>query len=452
MLLILFIIPAYSVAEVFDLSYSLTEGGYQLELNPANPYKGVKIGVNSDVSTQYEILQEVIVPLENRDKPATFIRENFVMRRISEGNATGTFHVQSNDILVNSVARIYTSNTAGSPVNFTLVYGLTNLGEIVPGHYYGRIRFTLKPLASTREQVSRYLDVYVTISEEEVKPSIEIIPVTGLSTIYLNSQKEEKKVFDVQVKINKDFNTSSTIYQILMQQLQSLETGDQLDYEAVNYVVSEVTKGKTDANRVTAFSSGMMNIYRSEPNGQVDNDFIITYGLGDLSESKAGRYRGKIQYYLEQGGKSKFLGSLDLGVENERIFELVITPEEQKSIIEFRDLKPREPPKKCEVTIQIKTNAGKQYQVSQSVLSELTNEEGDIIPFKNFTLKTESLDTKGSLKFLDKQVVRKGDAVLFVSSPEGSPDKFKVIYELTCPWDAKGGNYSTRITYSLVEI
>jgi len=41
---------------------------------------------------------------------------------------------------------------------------------------------------------------------------------------------------------------------------------------------------------------------------------------------------------------------------------------------------------------------------------------------------------------------------LFISDEKGSPDKFKVIYELSIPPDLKAGDYSTRITYSITAI
>ena len=74
------------------------------------------------------------------------------------------------------------------------------------------------------------------------------------------------------------------------------------------------------------------------------------------------------------------------------------------------------------------------------------------MPTKYFNLRTESLDTKGVLRLAQKIEVKKGDTVLFVSDNKGNPDKFKVIYELIPPRDVKAGNYSTNITYSLLEI
>jgi hypothetical protein len=146
------------------------------------------------------------------------------------------------------------------------------------------------------------------------------------------------------------------------------------------------------------------------------------------------------------------LETLQLEIQNERIFDLAITPTDQKYAIEFRDVKPTEPPRISEILIEVMTNTGKQYQVSQEVYADLTNKEGETIPPEYLTLRTQEEGAKGRVKFSDKQQVKKGSAVLFISDNQGAADRFKVIYELQCPKDLKAGDYSTRITYSLSEI
>lgn len=436
----------------FDLAYTLTEGGYRLELNPANLYKGVKIDVTSTLATRYEIIQKIITPLENRQDPTINIRDNFVVRGLRGTNQYGNLRVPTEDNLVKMDEIVYVSDTGGSADSFTLVYGIARVEDIRPGDYFGRISFTLRPIDSTLSPVTKILDVYVTITQKgEVVADIEISPVTGFNTITLNSKKEEMQKFDVEVKINSKFKNLFTIKQLLVEPLTSME-GDELDYPALDFVVIEANIGRP-VNMVTPFSSRQMDIYASEADGSSVDSFIITYGLGDLVNYKAGTYRSRIQYILEEAGKPvKILKTLGLEIENEPIFDLMILPEEGKTGIDFSNVKPGEPPKKSEITIEVRTNVGKTYQVSQNVYSDLTDTEGNVIPKQYFSLKTESLDTKGSLKFLDKQEVKKGEVVLLVSDGRGSADKFKLIYELASSWDIRAGNYSTRITYSLSEI
>lgn len=447
----LFSLPKPAAAE-FSLSYRLTEGGYQLELSPTNQYKGVRIEVVSDVSTRYEVIARIIKPLENKDNSAIVIRDNFVLRGLRGTNRFGNFRVPTEDTAVKSDEILYISDTAGDPDTFTLIYGIIQTQDIAPGNYFGRVSFTLRPIDSTMSIVTKILDIYVNIGQEgETKPVIEIIPVSGLNTIILDSKKEEGMAFDVGAQINGRFNNLFSISQFLNKPLESNE-GDQLDYRLINFETSSgITKGM--GVPLMPLSNQNQAIYTSTPSGEAPESFVITYSLADISSQKAGIYSSNIQYYLEQTGKpTTLLKSLYLKVEIERIFDITITPPNEKGTIEFKDVKPKEPPKKSEIIIAIKTNIGKKYQVSQNVYSQLTDKEGNIMPAKYFTLYTESLDTKGTMMFTQKGEVKKGDTALFISDDKGSPDNFKAIYELVYPMDIKAGDYSTRITYSLSEI
>jgi hypothetical protein len=156
---------------------------------------------------------------------------------------------------------------------------------------------------------------------------------------------------------------------------------------------------------------------------------------------------------LESAGKQVNLGALDLEIRQERIFEISISPQDQRYSIDFDNLKPSDGPRRNEVLIEVKSNLGRPYQVTQNVISDLANSQGDKISSKYFLLQTLPVNnTRGNLKIMEKTSVEKGNLLLFVSSPEGSTDQFKVVYELTCPADLKAGNYSSKITYTLTEI
>ena len=438
--------------DVLDLSWTLTEGGYRLELDSASPHKGVKLEITSNIATQYEVTASIIKPLENKDNPEKLISDNFVLRGLIGTNKFGNLRVPTNDSPLRTNDILYVSNTAGSPDSFTLVYGIINKEEIAPGNYFGRLGFTLRPVGSARQTVTKILDVYITIAQgESEKAKIEIAPLNSLRTISLNSQKENLQSADVSIKINGAFNDLFNIKQIVTAPLESNE-GSQLDYSALNFIVKEVNKGQSLDQRTPLLAQAQA-IYTSKPNGEYDNDFIITYRLSDIAKTKAGKYRSRIQYLLDETGKIPLLlETLDLEVELERIFDFILTPQDNLPGISFANLKPKEPPRKNEVIIEVLSNINKQYQISQNVHSDLTNKEGSVIAAKYFTLKTESIDTKGTLKFPVPQEVKKGDTILFISDSAGAPDKFKLIYELTCPLDIIAGDYSTRIIYSLLEI
>jgi hypothetical protein len=167
---------------------------------------------------------------------------------------------------------------------------------------------------------------------------------------------------------------------------------------------------------------------------------------------KSGKYKSRIQYLWEEAGVQTKIDNLELVIDNERIFNLSVTPQDQKYEIEFRDLKPLGQPKTSEVILEVTSNTGKPYQISQEISSGLVNKEGVEIPAKYFTLRTENINAKGNLKFLEKQEVKKGNTILFVSDSLGTPAKIKVIYELTSPMEIRAGDYSANVTYSLLEM
>lgn len=453
--LIFFLLGIFSpvlAADTFNFSYTLTEGGYQLALDPANLFKGITLTVDSSIAVRYEVIQRIIQPLTNRDNPGQLIQGNFVVRGISGSNRLGNLRFSTANMPVRSEDIIYSSDTAGSADSFSLVYGLENVENLQPGYYSGRISFTLNPVGSSQQQITKILEVYVSITDQgRAKPRVEISASSGSKSITLNSNQEKKQAAgDVLVKINSTPKKQFSIIQFMPEPVES-EEGNVIDNETVNFVVKNTTKG-TSIDKINVLSSAPQSIYTSGIDGGTDNSFVITYLLGDLAKQKTGKYKSRIQYLWEEAGAQVKIDSLELIIDNERIFDLIASPQDQKYVIEFRDLKPLGPPKMSEVILEVRTNIGKPYQINQEVSSELVNKEGQGISSKYFTFYTENIDSKGNLKFIEKQEVKKGSIILFTSDNQGAPAKIKVVYELATPMEVRAGDYSANVTYSLLEM
>jgi hypothetical protein len=239
--------------------------------------------------------------------------------------------------------------------------------------------------------------------------------------------------------------------QMLPSPIQSSE-GKFIDNRQLLFSIPDASVG-VGVNQPAPVSGSMQTIYSSRPDGSADKVFTIAYSLADPLGLTAGNYRCRIQYLLESSGKQINLGALDLEIRQERIFEITISPQDQRYSIDFDDLKPGEGPRLNEVLMEVRSNLGRPYQVAQNVISDLTSSQGKSILSKYFLMRTLPVNnTKGNLKAPDKTPVEKGSALLFVSDAQGSSDKFKVIYELNCPEDLTAGNYASRITYTLTEI
>ena len=433
----------------FSLSVTPYEGGYDLRFGKLiadhRVNEEVTVRITSDLGKQYRLISTLLDPLRTA-RGETIPRNSFVVYGIRGTNRYGRLSVEHEVPMVWGRTIIYTSNQQGLPDSFNLVYGLKVEADQAPGSYRGRIRYTLEPIDSEQRPTTVILNIFAEVGAEA---SIKIETAAGTRVVRLNSAKEEERSCDVLVDIRGGLGAQFRILQSLAKPLESPE-GDRLSEEAVNFVAKGARKGTAIA-RATNLSQRQETIYTSGLRGAPDG-FVITYSLGDLEKEKVGRYRSSIRYVLEGGTylRPGLIDTLTLEVVNERVFNLLVQPETGGTIL-FRDLRPFEPPRRSEVTIQIETNTGSRYQVSQNVLSQFISKEGDVIPQEYFTLRMESLETKGTLKYPNKTQAELGSTVLFVSDKEGSPDSFKVIYELGIPLDLRAGDYSTRITYSLLE-
>lgn len=444
---------AQQACAAFSLSVTPYEGGYDIRFGKTSVAEGrlnkeLTVTIRSDIGRQYRLLESFVqqpATLEGALLPPGAL----VVYGIRGSNKFGTMNVEEEVPVMLNRQVLYTSNQTGESDSFTLVYGFLPSLNIAPGFYKGRLAFILEPIDAAQEPVTVFLDISV---DYQVESAIKIRTEIGGKDIVLQADREDKRTANVVVDIEGGYGKQFRILQLVEEQPVSAE-GKLLEWGAVAVSGEGAQKGTVVSGSVP-LSPRQETVYTSSLQGAADS-FLLHYSLGDLSLQNAGRYRSRIKYILEGMGfsKNQLLETLNLEVENPRVFDLVIYPENQKGTIEFANLRPTdEQPKKNEVVIEVRSNAGRQYQVTQNVYSDLVNKEGEAIRAKYFNLRMEGLETKGTMRFPNAEPVQKGSTVLFVSDKKGSPDRFKVIYELAPSRDLKSGDYSTKITYSLSEI
>jgi hypothetical protein len=439
--------PIYVFA-AFNISAQPYEGGSDLRFGRVDvatvTNKEVILTVTTDIAKQYQVTQTLLTPLTN-DQGASLSRDNFSVYAIRGSNSYGTVLVENETPVSLGRTIIYTSSSQGHQDSFKLVYSLKSPFSVPSGVYRGRIAFTLEAIDSSQQPVTTILNVLAEIS---VESNIELKTATGSKIIVLNSSNPATSRSDVLVDIKGSMGSQFRIIQALSGPLESNE-GLRLAFEAVNVKVSNAKLGSAPTEGIP-LSLRQEALYISGTRPQADN-FIVTYSLAEAENQKAGRYKTNIKYLLDGINLTDTIGDLELQVEIARLFDLKITPQ-MGGVIEFRDLKPQQPPQQSEVLIEIKSNIGRRYQVNQRLFSDLANKEGRSIPSQYFTLKQESVETKGTLQFPMPTEVKSKEMILFVSDKEGSSDKFKVIYTLTPSTEIIAGDYSARITYSISEI
>lgn len=449
LLAFLFIFSASAFA-AFSVSVTPYEGGVDLRYGNISAdtdriNRELTVNIISDAGKQYRLTQALQGPMMTPEGN-TLPNGALVVYGIRGTNKYGNLKVEQEVPVSLSKQIIYTSNNTGSADSFTLVYGLLTR-DIAPGSYSGRLCFTMEAIDSSLSPSIVIINVYLTV---EAKSKIEIRTSLGGKDIRLNPDKEDMKAAAVVVNIAGNFGKQFKILQAVTEQPVSGE-GNLLDWDSVKFLGRDAQKGMV-INDAKNFSMQPQTVYTSSPRGEADS-FVLEYGLGEINGKRVGNYKTRVKYFLETGaGTTTLIDTLNLEVSNPSIFDLVIVPEDMTGRLTFKNLRPDDPAKTSEVSIEVKSNVGRKYQVIQNAYSDLTNKDGLVVPEGNFTLRTVSEDVHGTLKFPSASPVKKGDTTVFVSDSRGSSDKFKIIYELSIPKDMIAGDYSTRITYSLVEI
>ncbi len=436
----------------FSLSVTPYEGGNDIRFGNVASDSGavnkeMTVRITTDIAKQYRVYQMMLSSLSTPDG-SIFPLQNLAVYGIRGSNRQGVLNVEQAVPMMPGKQLLYTSASQGLSDTFTLVYTLTPGQNVAPGAYMGRISFILEPLDASQQQVTVILNIYATIDS---RTKIEITTVTGSKEIRLSPAREESKRASVSIAIKGGLGKQYRILQAMPGELRSSD-GNTLDWNAVEMAGRGARTGMVIGDAKPVSQQPQM-IYVSSPNGAADS-FEMDYALAQVSGQKVGRYQSKLQYFLETlgGAKVELIDSVSLIVDNPKVFDLSITPEDPSGRLEFRNLKAGQEPRRSEVTFTINSNIGKPYQVLQNVYSELVNTNGNQIPGEHFTIRGDGTGSKGSLKIGDKSQVKKGDTTLFVSDSRGSSDSFKLVYELDIPKDVLAGDYSTRITYSLIEL
>ena len=98
--------------------------------------------------------------------------------------------------------------------------------------------------------------------------------------------------------------------------------------------------------------------------------------------------------------------------------------------------------------IDVKSNSGERYQVTQAVNSSLQNSDGNQIDITNLKFKTASSKSNGT--GVDSPApVSASSQIIFTSDSQGTSDTITAEYTLTVPSSQAPGDYSTLLTYTV---
>ena len=144
--------------------------------------------------------------------------------------------------------------------------------------------------------------------------------------------------------------------------------------------------------------------------------------------------------------------TLQIHVNVEPVFLVDVAPKTGGDTLEFGTVKliPEMEARTEEVSVDINvlSNMGVPYQVSQVISGPLVNPEGETLSFESLMIEAnDALLGRGNIPNL--QAVTPQGELLFESNAEGESDRFTVNYLLKIPPLQSGGDYRANLVYTI---
>lgn len=97
--------------------------------------------------------------------------------------------------------------------------------------------------------------------------------------------------------------------------------------------------------------------------------------------------------------------------------------------------------------VEVKSNTGERYQVTQNLANPLQNETGVAIPLENLSFTSRSENAGGTITEAPTKLISNHQTV-YISDAQGKSATILIDYTLNVPANQAPGNYSATITYT----
>ncbi len=444
-ILIFFVFVSATAYAGVDLSVTPIDGSNSLRFerldNNNKHVRQVRLRVSSTGNERYQVFQRIYGPITN-EKGQSLDLQAIETETMASSNTSGTLYLQSPDRLSYSQQLLYTSGQEGTGDSFMIAY--SPKPEVIKeaGRFSGKIIYVVRALgdASQREiALDLFLDSAphgkINIEGGKNPKSIRIAD----STTAINSADFVKFEFE-----GDSFSGGINIFQEFELYPQN-DSGAEIDSDAFRINV----EGENSGLRIHGESGITKNRVLIYSGKQPQDDFLI-YFLTDpdhIVKSGAGVYKGKLKYTVESDKPlQEFIIDFECRVQPIFMLDVQLPPEG----LSFGRVLAASPAQEREITVEVRTNLRKPYQVMQNMPSLMTNESGKEFNQQYFTFKVSVPEgQKGSSRFSSQKEVEKGEYPIFFSDNAGSPAKFTVTYQLKGYFEMKTGNFLAPLTYSL---
>lgn len=442
------VISTSTVAEsALDLSVVPVDGGTTLRFSRGELNNGVtkevRVRITADENVQYQVFQQLISPFVN-EQGVTINRPVFVASILSGSNGSGTAYLSSFEPVNRGEQLLYTSAPSGMSESFTLVYKVDTQYLSDSGSFTGLLQYVLRPVSGGERQTVE-TNVFI---ESNAELTVEAQGSTSQNLARLDTRQDAVPAY-VNLSFSGNAGGQLRVYQeIAVYPINDLNS--ELESGILKMFSEGGQQGELSYPGVVEVPRNRALVYRSS---QQSDSFSVNYSLApdSLAKQMAGSYRGVLRFSFETArGVNKHF-DIDLDIRISPVFELKM--DFPQGPIDFKSVLPGTDPQIKEVDVEVKSNLGRPYVVTQKVGDLLVNEKGQSIPKQYFVLKQEvAKESSGRPANTDFAPVEQGDSVIFYSDKNGSPAKFKVYYRLSPFAGMTAGDYRTSMVYSLGEL
>jgi len=428
----------------FNLSVVPYEGGRNLRFGritaSSTVTKEVKIRITSDEATQYRLSQGLMEPLTNEQ--GGILPEEAIKFYTARGtNAFGSLYQDTPRVLERGKDILYTSSRQGESDSFDIIYSLDGSKLSDSGYFRGKIVYTLESAGGNRFQTF-VLDIDL---DARIAFDVSIESLTGTNKVRLDTKTKNMLKGGLVCNINAPSGRNIELYQRL-DSFPENEKGEIIDIKALRLITQGAQKGELSHTTADLLKEGEVLLYSSS-GGNDSFQIIFSLDEGLIHNLEAGTYRGRLLYYLKGSDYEKIF-PIDLEIDVENVFTIEVDAKEGFS---FPSIRPNLPPQERKVIIEVKSNLNQPYEVIQTVTGPLTDEKGNSIPAKYFTMKGQMPgDESGEIRFTQYSPVKPGDEIVYTSDTKGNPASFQITYRLSPSLDITVGDYTTQIMYTLL--
>ncbi|MBF0485668.1 MAG: hypothetical protein HQL16_04035 [Candidatus Omnitrophica bacterium] len=439
---IAFEVPAFATVH---LSVTPSDGSNSLRLSSTSEgldsKKEIHVRITTTGGKQYQVFQRVLEPIVN-EKGQTLDLQAIETATYANSNSSGTLYMQNIDRMSFSDQLIYTSGRSGDSDSFVVGYSLRPDLVNTSGNFMGKVAFTVRAIGdNSQDQV-----IVNTFVESPSNWKVSVQGGHAPDLVKVKDTDAADKHFDF-VRISFEGNSSQEIR--IYQDIESWPRNSNGD-EIKPGVLQFYTAGESSKNLRTANAVDLGKAQELLYSGRESKDGVMVYFLMDplkLQTQDSGTYNGRLKYTVETDkGRQDFSINLECQVQPVFTLDVDVPPEG----VSFSNVLATNPPEDKEISVTVRSNLHKPYQVMQNLQAPMTNEKGQEIKKEYFTIKVEiPAGQKGQTKFTDFSPTETGDYPVFSSDGQGSPVSFKVIYRLQGYPQMSGGHFLAPIKYSL---